>query len=76
MPMSREIARAFMWGIVEVPPEPKSAPAEMTEADREKIRGMFAPDEESKQMSACTCVPLKTGKSAGTNRTASRLAPK
>lgn len=46
MPMSREIARAFMWGIVEVPPAPKQEPAaEMTEAERAKIREMFAPED-------------------------------
>ena len=47
MPMSRGIARAFMWGIVELPPEPKPAPAEMTEADREKIREKFAIKEDN-----------------------------
>lgn len=45
MPMSQAIARAFMWGIVEVPPESKPTPAEMTEAEREKIREMFTPKE-------------------------------
>lgn len=42
MAMRREVARAFMWGVVDVPLEPKPAvPTEMTEAEREKIRKIF-----------------------------------
>lgn len=43
MTMSPAIARAFMWGIVEVPKQDPAA--EMTEEQREKIREMFAPKE-------------------------------
>lgn len=49
MPMSREIARAFIFGVVPHGgsfPETKQEPAaEMTEAERAKIRDMFAPED-------------------------------
>lgn len=51
MPMSRDIARAFTFGVVlhdGTFPAPKQEPAAgMTDAERAKIREMFAPTEDN-----------------------------